>query len=75
MFMVEKPEIVEIFFLAQKHIKKNNPEIPHGPNQNPGGLWEKYDKQTLKFKRRNKCLRIIDTALKKNGYSDYNRYY
>lgn len=45
MFMVEKPEIVEIFFLAQKHIKKNNPEIPHGPNQNPGGLWEKYDKQ------------------------------
>ena len=38
MLMVEKPEIVEIFFLAQKHIKKNDPEIPHGPNQNPGGL-------------------------------------
>ena len=38
MFMVEKAEIAEIFFLTQKHIKKNNPEIPHGPNQNPGGL-------------------------------------
>ena len=38
MFMVEKPEIVEIFFLIQNHIKKNNPEIPLGPNQNSGGL-------------------------------------
>ena len=67
MFMVEKPEIVEIFFLIQNHIKKNNPEIPLGPNQNPGGLWEKYDKQILTFKRRNKCLRIIDPALTKKG--------
>ena len=38
MFMVEKSESVEIFFLIHKHIKKNNPEIPRGPNQNPGGL-------------------------------------
>lgn len=63
--MVEKSESVEIFFLIHKHIKKKNPEIPRGPNQNPGGLWEKYDKQIFKFKRRNNCLRIIDTALKK----------